>query len=472
VNLQRTLGVAACSALASCATWSGITSHARPVDPQALNVGSALQAGGDAAWPRESWWLDYRDPQLDALVAEVLKGNPDLRAASARITQAQGLAAMRYGATLPQVEADSGLTRAFLTHEEVSASLSGAHTFWDSSILFNASYDLDLWGARRSTLASALDAVKAGEAEERAAQLALTTAAVQGYVQLSAQYALRDVAQANLEREQRILHIAQRRYNAGLGSRLESDEASTVLSATLAQIQAIEEAIVLQTHQLAALAGNGPGAGESITRPVLKLDDPVRVPDSLPAELVGHRPDVVAQRWRAESAAKEIEVAKAQFYPNINLVAFAGVVGLDIGRLLNGNSLTAGIGPAVSLPVFNGGILRGNLRVQTASYDIAVETYNQVVIGALQEVADRIVSLRSLQGQLERTDEALESARRAYNLAEQGYRGGLVDYLNVLNAQAELLAEQRARALIVAQQLLAHAGLMKALGGGYRESRR
>jgi NodT family efflux transporter outer membrane factor (OMF) lipoprotein len=472
VNLQRTLGVAVCSALASCANLSGITSHARPVDPRALNVGSALQAEGDAAWPHESWWLDYRDPQLDALVGEVLKGNPGLRAASVRVTQAQGLAAMRYGATLPQVEADSGLTRTFLTHEEVSASLSGAHTFWDSSILFNASYDLDLWGARRSTLASALDAVKAGEAEERAAQLALTTAAVQGYVQLSAQYALRDVAQANLERERHILHIAQRRYSAGLGSRLESDEASTVLSATLAQIQAIEEAIVLQTHQLAALAGHGPGAGESITRPVLKLEDPVRVPDSLPAELVGHRPDVVAQRWRAESAAKEIEVAKAQFYPNINLVGFAGVIGLDIGRLLNGNSLTAGIGPAVSLPVFNGGILRGNLRVQTASYDIAVETYNQVVIGALQEVADRIVSLRSLQGQLERTDEALESAQRAYNLAEQGYRGGLVDYLNVLNAQADLLAEQRARALIVAQQLLAHAGLMKALGGGYRESRR
>jgi outer membrane protein TolC len=125
----------------------------------------------------------------------------------------------------------------------------------------------------------------------------------------------------------------------------------------------------------------------------------------------------------------------------------------------------------VLLRVFNGGILRGNLRVQTASYDIAVESYNEAVIGAFQEVADRIVSLHSLQGQLERTDEALDSAQRAYSLAEQGYRGGLVDYLNVLNAEAELLAEQRVRALIVAQQLLAHTGLMKALGGGYRQSR-
>jgi NodT family efflux transporter outer membrane factor (OMF) lipoprotein len=471
VNLKRILAAAVCLAFASCANVSGVVPRARRVDPQTMNVGSALQGQGNAVWPDKCWWQAYGDPQLDTLVDEVLNGNPGLRLASARVTRAQGFAAIRSGATLPQVEADAGITRTYLTHEEVSASLAGAHTVWDNSILLNASYDLDLWGARRSALASALDMVHAGEAEERAAQLALTTALVQGYVQLSEQYALRDIARENLERERNIFGIAQRRHNAGLGTRLDVDEAVTVLSDTLAQIQAIEEAIALQAHQIAALAGKGPGDAASITRPMLRLEGPVRVPESLPAELVGHRPDVMAQRWRVESAIKEIKVARAQFYPNINLVAFAGVSGLDIGRLLNGNSLTAGAGPAISLPVFNGGILRGNLRVQTASYDIAVESYNEVVIGALQEVADRVVSLRSLQAQLELTDEALESALRAYKLAERGYRGGLVDYLNVLNAQAELLTEQRARALIAAKQLQAHAGLMKALGGGYAEDR-
>jgi NodT family efflux transporter outer membrane factor (OMF) lipoprotein len=460
---------AACAALAGCASFSGIGPNARRVDPQTLNNGSLLETGEGAAWPRESWWRDYRDAQLDTLVSQALDGNPDLRAAGARVTQAQGLAAMRYGATLPQVEAAGSISRTYLTREERSPSLSGSHTFWDSNILLDASYDLDLWGARRSALASALDAVHASEAERQAAQLTLITATVQGYVQLSAQYELRDIAQANLDREQRIQRIAQHRYNAGLGTRLEVDEASTALSDGLAQIEAIAEAIALQNHQLAALAGRGPGAGESITRPMMKLDSPVRLPDSLPAELVGHRPDIVAERWRVESAAAQIKVARAQFYPNINLAAFGGVSGLNIARLLNGNSLGGGWGPAMSLPVFDGGILRGNLRVQTAGYDIAVESYNGTVIRALQEVADRVVSLRSLQKQLERTDDALQSAFRAYALAEQGYRGGLVDDLDVLNAQAELLAEQRARALIVAEQFLAHAGLMKALGGGYRE---
>jgi NodT family efflux transporter outer membrane factor (OMF) lipoprotein len=472
VKAQRILVAASSCALAACASVSGIAPNARPLDPQTLNNGSLLEAAEGAAWPRESWWQDYRDTQLDSLVNQVLDGNPDLRVASARVTQAQGLAAMRYGATLPQVQADGSISRTYLTGTERSPSLSNSQTFWDSNILLNASYDLDFWGARRNALASALDAMHASEAERHAAQLALTTATVQGYVQLSAQYALRDVAQANLEREQRILQIAQRRYTAGLGTRLEVDEASTGLSDTLTQIEAITQAIALQTHQLAALAGQGPGAGDSITRPMMKLDGLVRLPDSLPAELVGHRPDIVAQRWQVESAGAQIKVAKAQFYPNINLVAFAGVSGLEISRLLNGNSLTGAWGPAVSLPVFNGGILRGNLRVQTASYDIAVESYNGTVIGALQEVADRVVSLRSLQKQLERTDDALASALRAYELAEQGYRGGLVDYLDVLNAQAELLAEQRARALIVAEQFLADAGLMKALGGGYRDGTR
>jgi outer membrane protein TolC len=143
-----------------------------------------------------------------------------------------------------------------------------------------------------------------------------------------------------------------------------------------------------------------------------------RVPDSLATELVGHRADIVAGRWQVESAAAQIKVAKAQFYPNLNLLAIAGVGGLNINRLPNSNSITGGWGPTVSLPVCNGVLMRGNLRVRTDSSDIAVESYNGTVNGALQEVADRVTSFRSHQKQLERTDEALASALRTYELAE------------------------------------------------------
>src|ERR1700680_5155983 len=129
MKLNRILAAACCSALASCANVSNIVPSARRVDPQAMDVGSSLQAQGDAAWPDDSWWQAYRDPQLDSLVRDVLEGSPDLRAANARVTQAQGLAAMRYGATLPQLEADAGITRTYLSKEQISAALSGAHTY-------------------------------------------------------------------------------------------------------------------------------------------------------------------------------------------------------------------------------------------------------------------------------------------------------------------------------------------------------
>jgi len=458
-------------ALAGCASLGGIGPHAQRLDAQTLDAGSALRAASaDAAWPDASWWQAYGDAQLNLLVRDALAGNPNLRIAQARVDQAQGYAAIARAGTLPQLEGDAGFTRIYYTHEELTPSFTQANTFWDNSMLLKASYDLDLWGKNHNAAEAALDTVHAAEVEVRAARLALTTAVVQGYVQLSAQYALRDVAQANLERQRKILDIARRRYKAGLGSQLEVNQAATVLPESQAQIEHIDETITLQRNQLAALAGKGPGDGEKIARPALTLDHMARIPASLPAGLIGHRPDIVAQRWRVAAAAKDIKVAQARFYPDIDLVAFGGLETLSFSQLFTNSALGGGFGPAISLPIFEGGKLRGNLRAQSAGYDIAVESYNNALIGALREVADQIVSLRSLAKQLERTDAALASARTANNQAEQGYRAGLTDYLSVLNTQAELLVQQRNRAQIVARQLETYAALMKALGGGFEET--
>jgi NodT family efflux transporter outer membrane factor (OMF) lipoprotein len=470
MSLRNTIAAALCFALTACADFFGIAPHARRLDTQSLNPGTALQTQTDATWPAESWWQDYGDPQLSALVNDAVAGNPSLRIARARVQQAQGLAAMARAATLPQVEGDARFTRTYLTKEEFSPAVSGSYSYWENSILLQASYDLDLWGKNRSALEGALDSVRASEVEVRASQLALATAVVEAYVQLSAQYALRDVAQANLERQRQVLDIARRRYQAGLGTQLEVNEASTVLPETQAQIERIDESIALQRNQLAALAGKGPGDGEKISRTALKLDRPAHLPVALPAGLVGHRPDIVAWRWRVEAAASNIEVAKARFYPDVDIAALAGTVSLNFSKLLTGDAGAGGFGPAISLPIFEGGKLRGNLRAQSAGYDIAVESYNNAVIGALRQVADQVVSLRSIATQLECTEVALASAQIAYNQAELGYRGGLTDYLIVLNTQAELLAQQRNRAQLVARHLETYAALMEALGGGFNEN--
>jgi NodT family efflux transporter outer membrane factor (OMF) lipoprotein len=470
MRLRRAITLVLSFALAACAELPGGGTRAQRLDAQSLDGGSALRAASaDAAWPDTTWWQAYGDAQLDQLVRQALAGNPSLRVAQARVDQAQGLAAIARSGTLPQVDGEAGLTRTYFTHEELTPSFTQANTFWNNEVLLKASYDLDLWGKNRNSLDAALDSVHAGEVEVRAAQLSLATAVVQGYVQLSAQYALRDVAQANLERQQKVLDIARRRYKAGLGTQLEVNQATTVLPESQAQIEGIDETIALQRNQLAALAGKGPGDGEKIVRPTLTLAHAAQIPAALPAGLVGHRPDVVAQRWRVEAAAKDIEVAKARFYPDVNLVAFGGLDTLSFSQMFTNSALTGGFGPAISLPIFEGGKLRGNLRAQNAGYDIAVESYNSAVIGALREVADQVISLRSLARQLERTDAALASAQTADNQAEQGFRAGLTDFLSVLNTQAELLVQQRNRAQIVARQLQAYAALMKALGGGFEE---
>jgi len=457
-------------ALTGCAGYSGIAPRAHEVDTQALDAGAAVRAvEADAAWPKQLWWQDYGDPQLNRLVEQTLAGNPTLRIARARIEQAQGLSDIAHAGTVPSLRGMAESKRTYLTKQEISPLYSQDHSWWDNTILLQATYELDVWGKNSGSVESALDRVRAREVEMRAAQLTLVTSVVQAYVQLSAQYAQRDVAQANLERQQRILDIARSLHSSGIGTQLEVNEAATALPDSESQIERIEETIELERNQLAALSGQGPGRGDGIARPALALDRALQVPASLPAGLVGHRPDIVAQRWLIQAAAKDIDVAKARFYPDINIAALAGVETFGFTQILSSNSFTGGVGPALSLPIFEGGRLRGNLRSQTASYDIAVESYNGLVIDALRDVADQVVSLRSLTRQLDRTDAALAVARIANDEAEQGFRAGLSNYLNVLTTQSELLVQQRNHAQLVARQLHVFCGLMKALGGGFTE---
>ncbi len=469
MNSRRVIIALLSTVLAACADFSGIAPHSQRLDANTLDPGAVLKARADAAWPAEAWWQAYGDPQLNDLVAQAIAGNPSPRSARARVAQATGLAAIARAGTLPRVDGAVELDRTYQTHGAFPVDIPEHYTYWENSALLKISYDLDLWGKDRASMEGALDSLHAAEVEARAAQLALASAVTQAYVQLAAQYLLRDVAEANLQRQQKVLDIAKRRYRAGIGTQLEISQATTVLPESQAQIERIDESAALLRNQLAALEGKGPGDGERIARPALKLEHGLDLPASLPAGLLGHRPDIVAQRWRVEAASKEIAVAKARFYPDVNLVAAGGVASFGFTRMFTGENATGEFGPAISLPIFEGGRLRGNLRAQSAAYDVAVESYNSAVLNAVHEVADQVTSLRSLERQLERTDAALASARTADNQAERGFRAGLTDYLSVLSTQAELLVQQRNRAQIVARQLEAHAALMKALGGGYSE---
>lgn len=456
--------------LSGCIDSGGIKPRTHRIDAATLDPGAALKATQtDARWPALDWWRRWHDPQLDVLVQQALVGSPSLRTAQARLDFANAQARIAGAATVPQVSADGDFGRQRYPRY-ATPSPPGGYTVWSNNIGLGLSYDLDVSGKNRAAVDSALDAVQATAADAQSVKLALETAVVRSYIQLSLQFTLYDVYQSIQQQQQQARDIVAQRVHAGLASRLELSQAETQLDSSANQLEQAERAIALIRHQIAALTGQGPGAGDAIARPALSLDLPVVLPSSLPAELIGHRPDVVAQRWRVESASKRIAVAHADFYPNIDLLATAGLASATtFGGFFNFmNNAAAGhrFGAAISLPIFDGGRLRGRYGAAVADYDAAVEAYNQTLIVAMQAVADQVTSLKSLADQQASVEQAAASAERSYRLANQGYRSGVTEFLNVLAAQADFLRQQQQLALIHAQRLDAWVLLMQALGGG------
>ncbi len=457
--------------LGGCASLPDTAPHSRLLDPAGLKAGSAVAAVHPAApWPTRTWWQSYGDPQLDRLVAEATAGSPTLRMARTRITAAQFMAGATRSNLYPAIQADAHFMRERLTETQVFPPPLGGGTFWDNSATAGLAYDLDVWGKNRAALAAALDYERMAAAEAQEVQLALETAVVRSYVQLSLRFVLLDIAQATLKQRQEILDITRKRFNAGLTTELDLRQAETPVPAARAEAERAGEEIELLKNQLCALSGKGPGEGEAITRPTLSLNLPVGLPASLPADLLGRRPDVAAHRWRVEAAGKNIAAAKAAFYPNINLTAFVGWQSFGFDKLLSASSLVHGFGPAISLPIFEGGRLRSQLGLSAADYDMAVESYNDTLIRALERVADSVVTLRSLEKQRSEATLSNSLAGRTYDIALRGFRAGYTDYLNVLNAQNLTLSEASRKAAVEARFLDAYAALMQELGGGMNDT--
>lgn len=467
--------LAICSIIAGCASTHGIAPQDPPLVANRLATGAAIEAAvHDAAWPDSQWWRSLQDPQLDRLIAGALTDNPSQAVAAARVRLAGALAAGSQAALAPQLRLDASLAREHWPDNYFYGPgvLGGADT-WNNTAVLGLSYDLDLWGKNRSSAERGLDDAQASAADARAAQLNLESNIVQVYIGFSLQFALRDNLVQILAEQQRILDYANARLKGGIGTQLEVSQAQGPLPETRRQIEVLDEQLGLQRNQLAALIGQGPGAGDSLQRPALTSTVNIGLPASLPLDLIGHRPDVVAQRWRIEGEAKGIAAAKAAFYPNINLsltaggfAAAGGPVGGGFLTFLSHSDLSYSAGPALSLPIFDGGRLRAQLGAAAADYDLAVDSYNQTVLGALKQIADQLVTLRSLEQQQIQVEQSLATARQSDALATEGFRRGLTDYLNVLNAQARLLLEEQNQQRLLARRLDAYSALMTALGGG------
>lgn len=426
-----------------------------------------------APWPQARWWSNYGDAQLDALVDEALRSAPDMAAASARLQQAQAIAGIVGAASKPQVSANAAFSQDKLSYNYLTPSDMTPHGGNDyGRLTLNLGWELDFWGKQRAALAAATSEVAARQAELAQARLLLTANIAANYGELSRLYANRDTAEKSVALRSKTATLFAERHQHGLENLGSVNEARARLAAAEGALLALDEQIALQRNRLAALLGAGPDRGRAIARPQLAFTRSYGLPAQAGSELLGHRPDVVAARLVAQAQARRIDQQQAEFYPNVNLMAFAGVQSLGIDMLGKSGSTVASVGPAISLPIFSSGRLQGQLRAAHAGYAQSVANYDATVARALQEVADAAVSQQALAQRLDKAEQAVAASSQAYQVAQQRYQGGLANYLEVLMAEDGLLGNLNGLTNLRSLSFTHDVALQRALGGGYSDTQR
>jgi|KBSSwiStaDraftv2_1062776.scaffolds.fasta_scaffold05752_8 NodT family efflux transporter outer membrane factor (OMF) lipoprotein len=460
------LGISA--ALTACASLPG-PAPSPEIRPQSAFAGTQSFVAPAADWPAAGWWKVYGDAQLDALIAEGLAGSPSVAVAEARMRRARASQGNARGALAPVVSANASATEQKQSYNYLSPPAMTPQDWNDyGRASLDFSWEIDFWGKNRAALAAATSEAVAAGADADQARLALSSAIASGYAELARLYAALDTATAARTLRAKTAELFAKRFDNGLETRGSVRQADSRRASSEADVLALDEQIALQKNKLAALLGAGPDRGLTIARPNVNFTRAFALPASLSAELIGRRPDLVAARLRAEAAAKRIHVSKAQFYPNVNLTAFIGVQSLGLDRLQENGSDIGSVGPAISLPIFNGGRLRAQLRGAEAEYAESVANYEQALVQALREVADAAVSQRALAPQLDKIDAAVDAAREAWQVQNDRYQGGLASYLEVLTAEDYLLANLRSQSDLRSRSMTLDVALNRALGGGYR----
>ena len=454
--------------LAACAPVPQLGARPEVRAAQSYAAEQSLAARGTAAaWPAADWWSSFGDPQLSALIEEGLADSPDVVAAAARLRSARAFVERTEASRLPSVGVEA---RASENKQSYNNGIPAEFVpkGWNDtgSVALNLGFDLDLWGRNRASLAAATSEAEASRIDVEQARLVLSTNIAAAYADLAQLAAERDVQLRALEVRSRTQQLVAQRVANGLDTRAEVKQAEAAIPAVRAQIAAIDENIGLTRNRLAALLGKGPDRGLSIALPPLPAARRT-LPAGVTTDLIGRRPDIAASRARVEARASEIKVARADFYPAINLNALIGFQSLGLGNLFKSGSTYGQAGPALSLPIFRGGQLSGQYRGARASYDEAVASYDSTVTAAYREVADAVTSQRALVDRLAQTREALAASEQAWSLARQRYEGGLSTFLDVLTAEDRVLQNRTAVADLEARAFTLDVQLVRALGGGF-----
>jgi len=439
-----------------------------------VEVGAAYReaAGWKPAQPRDEasrgkWWEVFGDPQLNALVESVDISNQNVLFAEARFRQARALVASSRSAFFPTLDADVSVTRSRSPTGVIGGTTAG-RVITNRSASLSAGWEADLWGGLRRSVESSEANAQAGAADLAAARLSAQAELASNYFQLRILDAQKQLLDDTAAAFQRTLDLTKNRYVAGVAAKVDIVQAETQLKST--QAQAIDTGVQRAQfeHAIAILVGRPP-AGLSIAPVPLAVTMP-RIPAGLPSELLERRPDIAAAERRVAAANAQIGVAKAAYFPSLTLSASYGSRSADASQWFTAPSRFWSIGPALAQSIFDAGLRRAQSEQAIAAYDATVAEYRQAVLSGFQEVEDNLAALRILEEEAKVQEDAVRAARESVALTTNQYKAGIVSYINVVTVQTTQLNNERTAMGILGRRLVAAAGLIKALGGGWDAS--
>lgn len=445
--------------------------------PAAYDGASAVStpAAPDGSPGLAEWWTMFQDPMLDDLVARALAANLDLRVAEARVREVRAETRGVRSRLLPGVDASGGFSRNRLSGNGVlgeAVEAMGQDLTQSTSVAgLDLNWELDVFGGRRRALEAARADLGRTEAAKEAIRISVVAEVGQNYLEVRGRQKQLEVARATLRTQESTLALTADRRRAGLSSDLDVVRAETQTAETRSQIPRMEESLQRAIHRLGVLMGQPPTVlaeqlGEVRPLPVASS----RIPVGLPSDLLRRRPDVRMAERELAAATARVGVATAELFPKFYLTGAAGLQSVDASDFFTGGSRFWSLGPSFRWPVFSAGRIRSQIQAQNARQEQAALRYEQVVLTSLEEVENALVGYGQEQRRLEALTSAEASSRRAVSLAQDRYRGGLVDFLDVLEAERSLyrLQEQQVGSELVLQQHLVR--LYRAVGGGWTPS--
>jgi NodT family efflux transporter outer membrane factor (OMF) lipoprotein len=423
------------------------------------------------AIPRGSWWTLFNDAQLNELEPQVATANQTLKAADANLRAARAAIRIQNANRYPTLGVNP-----FLGGERYSANqpyfnASEANN-GDAELLLplQLNYEIDLWGAVRRNITAAKEESQATAADRQNILLSLQAELAFDYFELRAADAQQKLLNDTVSQYQNAVRITNNRFQGGVAIKADLTQAQTQLQDAKVQAADVAIARAQYEHAIAMLVGKPPAEFSIPPSPLPLTDQPPLVPAGLPSQLLERRPDIAAAERRTAEANEQIGIARAAYFPSLNLSAAAGFESTAIASLFDKSSFIYALGPTLGETFFDGGRRRGISEEALAGYDRTTADYRQTVLTAYQQVEDNLVALRVLANEQVQQQQATAAARESERIYDNRYVGGVDTYLQVITAQTSALTNERNDIDILRRRMDASVLLIKVLGGGWDRS--